>query len=232
MMYRKGIANGKVKSNPARLVKRRTENNAKSAVFTSRRRKPHQGTDFETLPTPSARTRSQPACPGMRLAEQYHLQWDWIDFHTRVLTVPRSKHGDLRHILLNDDAVTALHATRAQGGGSPCVFLNRHGERLCGPRVWFDDVISAAGIPNYTWHTNRHTFASRLVMAGVDLRTVQELLGHKSITTTLRYAQLAPTHQLAAVQRLCAAVTRQVIPISVPTAVIIGESCQPTVTAN
>ena len=58
--------------------------------------------------------------------------------------------------------------------------------------------MAAASIPNYTWHTNRHTFASRLVMAGVDLRTVQELLGHKSITTTMRYAHLAPTHQLAA----------------------------------
>jgi site-specific recombinase XerD len=169
---------------------------------------------------------------GMRLAEQYHLQWDWIDFHTRVLTVPLSKHGELRHILLNDNAGTALHAAKAHTGGSSCVFLNRHGERLCGPRVWFDDVISAAAIPNYTWHTNRHTFASRLVMAGVDLRTVQELLGHKSITTTLRYAHLAPTHQLAAVQRLCAAATDQVIPISVSAAAIIGESCQPTEMAN
>jgi integrase len=68
-------------------------------------------------------------------------------------------------------------------------------------------------IPNYTWHTNRHTFASRLVMAGVDLCTVQELLGHKSITTTMRYAHLAPIHQLAAVQRLCP-VTDAQVPVS------------------
>jgi len=40
-------------------------------------------------------------------------------------------------------------------------------------------------------------------MAGVDIRTVQELMGHRTITVTLRYAHLAPQHQLAAVQRLC-----------------------------
>jgi len=47
------------------------------------------------------------------------------------------------------------------------------------------------------------TFASNLVMQGVDVRTVQELMGHKTIQVTLRYAHLAPQHQLAAVQRLC-----------------------------
>jgi hypothetical protein len=50
---------------------------------------------------------------------------------------------------------------------------------------------------------SRHTFASRLVMAGVDIRTVAELMGHKTIQMTMRYAHLAPKHQLAAVQRLC-----------------------------
>ena len=45
-------------------------------------------------------------------------------------------------------------------------------------------------------------FASRLVMSGVDLRTVAELMGHKTIQMTMRYAHLAPAHQLAAVERL------------------------------
>src|SRR6185312_9128704 len=55
---------------------------------------------------------------------------------------------------------------------------------------------------NYTWHANRHTFISRLIMAGVPLRTVQELAGHKTITMTCRYAHLAPEHQLDAVRVL------------------------------
>src|SRR5207253_6509019 len=58
----------------------------------------------------------------------------------------------------------------------------------------------------------RHDFASRLVMAGVDLRTVQELMGHKTIQMTVRYAHLAPKHQLAAVQRLCDTGTKQKAP--------------------
>jgi len=53
-----------------------------------------------------------------------------------------------------------------------------------------------------TWHIFRHTYISRLVMAGVDLRTVQELAGHEDIKMTVRYAHLAPAHKLAAVDRL------------------------------
>ncbi len=75
--------------------------------------------------------------------------------------------------------------------------------RLVSPREWFDPTVREARVPEFTWHCLRHTFASRLVMAGVDLRTVQELMGHKTIQMTVRYAHLAPKHQLAAVQRLC-----------------------------
>ena len=87
--------------------------------------------------------------------------------------------------------------------GSRWVFPGRHGNHVMSPRSWFEAALQRAGIKDFTWHCLRHTFASRLVMAGVDIRTVQELLGHKTITVTLRYAHLAPQHQLAAVQRLC-----------------------------
>jgi len=57
-------------------------------------------------------------------------------------------------------------------------------------------------VKDVTWHIFRHTYISRLVMAGVDLRTVQELAGHKDIKMTVCYAHLAPAHKLAAVDRL------------------------------
>jgi len=60
-------------------------------------------------------------------------------------------------------------------------------------------------VGGFTWHCLRHTFASRLVMAGVDLRTVKRLLGHKRIATTERCAHLSPEHELAAVEKLAAA---------------------------
>lgn len=69
-------------------------------------------------------------------------------------------------------------------------------------RRWFNEALTDAKIKDYSWHCNRHTFASRLVMAGVDLRTVAELMGHSSIQMTMRYAHLAPQHNRAAVDRL------------------------------
>jgi site-specific recombinase XerD len=87
------------------------------------------------------------------------------------------------------------------------VCLTRYGEPMASPRAWFELVMEEAvkrnpALGDVTWHIFRHTYISRLVMAGVDLRTVQELAGHKDIKMTVRYAHLAPAHKLAAVDRL------------------------------
>jgi integrase len=82
------------------------------------------------------------------------------------------------------------------------VIRNAEGGLLTSPRYWFEPAVKKAKILTFSWHCLRHTFASRLVMAGVDLRTVQELMGHKSIQMTVRYSHLTPKHTLAAVERL------------------------------
>jgi integrase len=69
-------------------------------------------------------------------------------------------------------------------------------------RRWFEDAVEAAEIPDFHYHDLRHTFGSRLVMKGVDLRTVMELMGHSDITMTMRYAHLAQSHVRDAVERL------------------------------
>jgi len=63
----------------------------------------------------------------------------------------------------------------------------------------FKTICEKAGIKDFRFHDLRHTFASHLVMSGVDLRTVQELCGHKSFNMTLRYAHLSPDHKKNAV---------------------------------
>lgn len=63
-------------------------------------------------------------------------------------------------------------------------------------------ALEAAKINDLHWHDLRHTFASRLVMRGIDLTTVQELMGHKTPAMTSHYAHLSPAHRLAAVQKL------------------------------
>lgn len=61
-----------------------------------------------------------------------------------------------------------------------------------------------AGIIKFHFHDLRHTFASHLVMAGVDINTTRELLGHKDIRMTLRYSRLSPDHKKRAVDVLSA----------------------------
>jgi site-specific recombinase XerD len=122
----------------------------------------------------------------------------------KVLTIPRSKNGETRHVPLNATALSALAEFRKRGDGAGPVIRSLEGEPLAGPRYWFEPALPKAKVRNFSWHCLRHTFASRLVMAGVDLRTVQELMGHKSIEMTVRYSHLTPKHTLAAVQRLTA----------------------------
>ena len=66
----------------------------------------------------------------------------------------------------------------------------------------FQRIAKKAGLEGIRFHDLRHTFASHLVMNGVDLATVRGLLGHKTITMTLRYAHLSPDHKRGAVEKL------------------------------
>lgn len=101
------------------------------------------------------------------------------------LWVPRTKNLDPRDVPLNGTAFSALERLREESGGS-AVFPNAES-----PRGWFLAAVERAGLKDYTWRCNRHTFASRLVMAGVDLHTVGGLLGHRTAQMTKRYAHLS-----------------------------------------
>ena len=72
----------------------------------------------------------------------------------------------------------------------------------------FATACRRSGIKDFNFHDLRHTFASHLVMKGIDITTVSRLLGHKSLTMTLRYAHLAPSHLANAVSVLDSALNK------------------------
>jgi len=150
---------------------------------------------------------------GLRQDEQLSLTWENIDFNAGIITVQRSKHGEARRIPMNDTVRSALRRlpSRFKGG---YVFPSKTGvtplnaRNLCN-RI-FDPAVRRAGITDFHWHDMRHTFGSRLAMAGVDLLAIKDLMGHKTIEMTLRYAHLSPAHHRDAVQRLNRDVTRTI----------------------
>jgi integrase len=108
-----------------------------------------------------------------------------------------------RHIPPNAVAAAAFESLRhsGQGKASP-VFPGCAGEAVQEARGRFKHAAKRAGLVDFKWHDLRHTFASWLVMAGVDLRTVVERMGHQTAQMTVRYAHLAPEHSASAVDRL------------------------------
>jgi integrase len=126
---------------------------------------------------------------GMRMSEQYGLRWNQVDFERRQLHLIRTKNGDSRTIPLNIIALGALQGLqdgKSRPGTGPVFPSVRTGESLQGSRGWFSTAREEAKIHEYTWHCNCHTFASRLVMADMDLRTVAELLGHRTLRMVMR----------------------------------------------
>lgn len=142
---------------------------------------------------------------GLRRGELFSLRWDNINFDRAILTVrgDTAKSGKTRYIPLNAQALQILKDWRKRYEGNDWIFANaKTGESFGHVKTAWTKILTSAKIENFRWHDMRHHFASKLVMAGVDLNTVRELLGHSDIKMTLRYAHLAPEHKANAVAKL------------------------------
>lgn len=141
---------------------------------------------------------------GLRRGELFSLKWENVNFDRATLTIEGryAKSGKTRHIPLNSEVMRVLKAWQTQCGEAELVFPGKNGEQFNTVKKGWANLLKSAEIKNFRWHDMRHHFASRLVMAGVDLNTVRELLGHADMSMTLRYAHLAPEHKAQAVEKL------------------------------
>lgn len=147
---------------------------------------------------------------GMRRGEILDLQWKYVrlDVGLGFIYIVRSKGAESRQIPISPELCEIF--TRRKAGiedDNDYVFPSPvTGERResvpGGSNSGFGTACKMAGIEDFRFHDLRHTFASWLVMAGVDLTTVSRLMGHKSLAMTLRYSHLAPGHLHSAVKTI------------------------------
>lgn len=137
---------------------------------------------------------------GMRYGEIIRLRWNEVDFDNRIITILRTKNKEIRKVPINDYLLETLVELK-KNLNCDMVFTYK-GKPVKTVRRSFHSAKQAAGIEDFRFHDLRHTFASHLVMKGVDLMTVKELLGHKTMTMTLRYSHLSDEHKMNAVTKL------------------------------
>jgi integrase len=199
-----------VKTNPAKGVTKFRENNQRVMYLTAEEEAAIHGAlpkDLQPHFVVSVNT-------VLRWSEQMSLRWKNIDFITRIITVTRSKHGQARTVPMNLAVRTVLlglggQRQRLEDPEEP-VFVCRHAQAdKFFPKAVdrAQKALRAAGkdasrLDGFTWHGNRHTFASRLAMGGEDLLTIKALGGWKTLAMVERYAHLAPHRLHEAVERL------------------------------
>jgi len=128
--------------------------------------------------------------------------FDNVDLRRGIIHLDKTKNGDPRDIPINGTLKNVLE-NLPRRVDLPYVFHDPcTGKPYRDIKTSFHTALRIAGIRDFRFHDLRHTFASQLVMAGVDLKTVQELLGHRRITMTLRYSHLAQEHKEKAVNLL------------------------------
>lgn len=204
IMFNWAVAQNLIKNNPAKEVKRFKVDSKQPRFFSQE--------EIKQILSECPR-RWYPAYmillhTGMRRGELTNLEWKDIDFERKIIKIapkdgwsPKGKRE--REIPTNDELHDLLLKLQTE---SKCRdVLEKNNPKRYDKSLWesFRRLTKRIGIENASIHTFRHTFASYLIMNGVDIVTVKELLGHADITTTMRYAHLVPGHKHWAVNKIC-----------------------------
>ena len=207
-MLNQGIKWGYLRENPLRWVKPLKEEDRKPVRFLSR---DECSRLLEATPTDLYAAYYIFLNTGMRKAELENLRWEDIDFRRRKIAICskadwQPKTGE-REIPMSDGVHQQLSLLRKKGSptndGDYVFQAKGSGHSHNRLRRELMKAAAAAGISDLTkLHTLRHTFASHLIMGGIDLPTVKKLMGHSDIATTMIYAHLAPDHLSDAVNKV------------------------------
>ena len=150
---------------------------------------------------------------GMREQEIFNLRKERVDLNNRFLVVVDTKNHEDRRVPIND-TLKEIVERRMKDEGSEYLFHNSRGGRLTVLTSAFWNAVKLAKLVRsevrgneteevrFRFHDCRHTFGSRLGMAGKDLKTIMEIMGHKTTRVALHYQHPMPSHKLEAVRAL------------------------------
>ncbi len=143
---------------------------------------------------------------GMRRGEILGLRWADVDMRTRTIYLGHTKNGESRQVPVSSRLFAVL-SNLPRRLGTDHVFtgepkIGKVGNPFHDVRTSFENACRRAGIEGFRFHDLRHTAASHMAMAGVPLRTIGEVLGHRTAAMTERYAHLTPEHKRKAVECL------------------------------
>jgi integrase len=141
---------------------------------------------------------------GMRRGELLALEWSRVDLDQHTIRIINAKSSAGDRVIPMNATVHSLLSDLAKKATSPLIFPSnrKQGEKLLDVKKGFKKAVELAGIPHIRFHDMRHTFATRLVRAAVDIVSVQHLLGHSKITMRARYAHSLADAKIAAVSKL------------------------------
>ena len=197
-LFNKAILWGKAKENPVRKVKFYRENNTIVRFLTENEARSLLNACNNFLKPIVLMALNT----GMRQGEIFRLQWEDVDLKHGVITIRDGKDGKDAHVPINENLKAVLSELPRFDDNLHVFPGMKPGAPLNNVHHSWKTALEKAGIENFRFHDLRHTFASWLVMEGVDIYTVKDLLRHKSIEMTIRYAHLAPEHKKAAMERL------------------------------
>jgi len=131
---------------------------------------------------------------GARQNEILSLKWSEVDLFRRTISILETKNKEKKTIPINQTVLDLLKSKRKVTSISGYVFTSQAGTRINARNLLraFYSARKRTGLEDVRFHDLRHTFATRLVQAGINLYVVKELLGHKTLAMTMRYAHHCP----------------------------------------